>query len=94
MKQGLRGSQRVVKLHRVEGESMSSEARVEGEQSTSNDGEEQNLTVKCPRLEDMGTLAAVPLQPCPQTLPSCDHSTFDSLKIARKNGESLVCEIT
>ena len=47
---------------RVEGESTSGEVRVMGEQSTSNDGEEQDSTVKRPRLEDIGTLAAEPLQ--------------------------------
>ena len=61
---------------RVEGELMSSEARVEGEltriESTSGDGEEQDVTVKRPRLEDISTLAAEPLQEWLDNFPRDD----------------------
>ena len=58
--------------HRVEGESTSGETRVEGERSTSNDGEEQDTAVKRPRLEDISTLAAEPLQEWLGNLPRDD----------------------
>ena len=61
---------------RVEGESTSDEARVEGEQSTNNDGEEQDSTVKRPRLEDISTLAAEPLQEWLENLPRYDLRHF------------------
>ena len=60
----------------VEGESTSGEARVMGEQSTSNDGEEQDSTVKRPRLEDISTLAAEPLQEWLGNLPRDDLRHF------------------
>ena len=69
MEQGLRVSRQV----RVEGELMSSEARVEGELTRiSSDGEEQDVTVKRPRLEDISTLAAEPLQEWLDNLPRND----------------------
>ena len=61
---------------RVQGESTSGEARVMGEQSTSNDGEEQDSTVKRPRLEDISTLAAEPLQEWLENLPRDDLRHF------------------
>ena len=61
---------------RVQGESTSGEGRVQGEQSTSNDGEEQDTTVKRPRLEDIGTLAAEPLQEWLANLPRDDLHHF------------------
>ena len=61
---------------RVEGESTSGEVRVMGEQSTSNDGEEQDSTVKRPRLEDISTLAAEPLQEWLENLPPDDLRHF------------------
>ena len=61
---------------RVEGESTSGEARVMGKQSTSNDGEEQDSTVKHPRLEDISTLAAEPLQEWLENLPRYDLRHF------------------
>ena len=57
---------------RIEGESTSGEARVTGERSTSNDGEEQDSAVKRPRLEDISTLAAEPLQEWLGNLPRDD----------------------
>ena len=61
---------------RVEDELTSSEARVEGEltriESTSSDGEEQDATVKRPKLEDISTLAAEPLQEWLDNLPRDD----------------------
>ena len=61
---------------RVEGESTSGEGRVMGEQSTSNDGEQQDSTVKRPRLEDISTLAAEPLQEWLENLPRDDLRHF------------------
>ena len=61
---------------RVEDKLTSREARVEGEltriESTSSDGEEQDATVKRPRLEDISTLAAEPLQEWLDNLPRDD----------------------
>ena len=49
---------------------------VRREQSTSNDGEEQDSTVKRPRLEDISTLAAEPLQEWLGNLPRDDLRHF------------------